>query len=66
MCIISNMLLLFCVVVARSCPAAALTPADFEIKELPGLATAPSFKHYSGYMPLGDAANTSMFFWWGT
>ena len=49
--------------------AAALSPssppvaADFLITSLPGLATPPTFKHYSGFMPLGDADGTHLFFW---
>jgi carboxypeptidase C (cathepsin A) len=43
--------------------AAALTPDDFEIKELPGLKEELSFKQYSGLMPIGDEHNTSLFFW---
>ena len=42
---------------------AALTPQDFLITSLPGLATPPSFKQYSGLMPIGDTAGTELFFW---
>ena len=38
--------------------AAALSPADFEIKELPGLKGDLGFKQYAGLMPIGDAFNT--------
>lgn len=38
-------------------------PADFEVTSLPGLKTQPSFKHYSGFLPAGDAAGTNLFFW---
>jgi len=43
--------------------AAALTPADFEITALPGLSSPPAFKMYAGLLPIGDAAGTSLFFW---
>ena len=43
--------------------SAALTPADFEITSLPGLATPPTFKHYSGLLPIGDGKGTELFFW---
>lgn len=43
--------------------AGALTPADFEVADLPGLNATPGFKHYAGYMPIGDASGTAIFFW---
>ena len=50
-------------VVLLAATAAALTPDDFEIKELPGLKEEIGFKQYSGLMPIGDEYNTSLFFW---
>ena len=43
--------------------AAPPSPEFFLIDKLPGLAEPPSFKQYSGFMPLGDAAGTHLFFW---
>ena len=43
--------------------AAPPTAESFRVESLPGLATPPSFKHYSGFMPLGDKAGTHLFFW---
>ena len=48
---------------AALCPAQAASMSDYEVTSLPGLATPPSFKHYSGFMPLGDASGTELFFW---
>ncbi len=45
------------------CVLSAPTPADFEIKSLPGLEKPLNFKQYSGYMPIGDEKGTEMFFW---
>lgn len=42
---------------------AALNADDFEVGSLPGLETPPTFRHYSGLLPIGDAAGTSLFFW---
>ena len=43
--------------------SASLTPADFEIAALPGLATPPAFKQYSGLIPIHDGKGTELFFW---
>jgi len=41
----------------------AMTAEDFRVTKLPGLTAELSFKHYSGFMPLGDEAGTHLFFW---
>ena len=43
--------------------SAALSPSDFEIKSLPGLAKPPKFKQYSGLLPINDGHGTELFFW---
>ena len=45
--------------------AAVPTKDSFLIDSLPtaGGTFSPSFKQYSGFMPLGDAAGTHLFFW---
>lgn len=43
--------------------AASPNAADYEVLELPGLESPPTFRHYSGLLPLGDAAGSSLFFW---
>eukprot|EP01061_Rhynchopus_euleeides_P003466 TRINITY_DN12714_c0_g1_i1.p1 TRINITY_DN12714_c0_g1~~TRINITY_DN12714_c0_g1_i1.p1 ORF type:complete len:473 (+),score=213.43 TRINITY_DN12714_c0_g1_i1:37-1455(+) len=43
--------------------ATALTPNDFEVTSMPGMAEKPSFKHYAGLMPLDDGKGTELFFW---
>jgi hypothetical protein len=41
------------------------TADSFLIESLPtqGGSFSPDFKQYSGFMPLGDAAGTHLFFW---
>ena len=41
------------------------TADSFLIESLPtqGGSFTPDFKQYSGFMPLGDAAGTHLFFW---
>lgn len=59
-----SIMLAFAVVAANASRTAdALSPADFEIASLPGLESPLGFKQYSGFMPLGDAAGTELFFW---
>jgi carboxypeptidase C (cathepsin A) len=42
---------------------ASLTPKQFEISTLPGLSAPPTFKQYSGLMPIDDGHGTELFFW---
>jgi carboxypeptidase C (cathepsin A) len=66
LCVRLQLLACFVAAASRACAA---TPRDlpsadsFLIDKLPGLATPPAFKQYSGFMPLGDAAGTHLFFW---
>lgn len=48
-------------VLAAAVASAALTPADFEITDMPLLATPPAFRQYSGYLPATNG--TELFFW---
>eukprot|EP00755_Sulcionema_specki_P034288 Sspe_Gene.102569::Locus_78334_Transcript_1_1_Confidence_1.000_Length_471::g.102569::m.102569/K13289/CTSA, CPY; cathepsin A (carboxypeptidase C) len=57
------MLLLTLLVALCVAGTAALSPADYEIKSLPGLTEALNFKQYSGYMPINDGHGTELFFW---
>jgi cathepsin A (carboxypeptidase C) len=41
--------------------AQSLTPSDFEVTNLPGLAQQPSFKHYSGFI---EATPGNFIFFW--
>ena len=43
--------------------AAALTPTDYEVTNLPGLKEKPGFKHYAGLLPIHDGHGTELFFW---
>merc|ERR1719253_180677 len=43
--------------------AAQQTPVDYEVTDLPGLEVDPGFKHYAGFMPIGDGHGTELFFW---
>mmetsp|Transcript_33607 Transcript_33607/g.78740 ORF Transcript_33607/g.78740 Transcript_33607/m.78740 type:complete len:465 (+) Transcript_33607:2-1396(+) len=46
------------------CAVQALpTAEDFLVTSLPGLEEKLDFKHYAGFMPLGDKAGTHLFFW---
>ena len=47
---------------------ANMTADDFLVKSLPGFATYSTltFKNYAGFMPLGDAYGTHLFFWFAT
>ena len=54
---------MFGTIIGLTASAATLTPADFEITSLPGLASPPKFKQYSGLVPIGDGHGTELFFW---
>lgn len=54
---------MFGTILGLAASAATLTPADFEITSLPGLASPPRFKQYSGLVPIGDGHGTELFFW---
>lgn len=43
--------------------AAQQTPAEYEVTNLPGLDVDPGFKHYAGFMPIGDSHGSELFFW---
>ena len=48
---------------ASAAAATALSPSDFEVTALPGLTDTLNFTQYAGYMPIGDAEGTELFFW---
>jgi carboxypeptidase C (cathepsin A) len=50
---------------ASALPSVLPTADSFLIESLPttGGSFSPDFKQYSGFMPLGDAAGTHLFFW---
>ncbi|KAJ9436843.1 Serine carboxypeptidase 24 [Diplonema papillatum] len=52
-----------CLALAAGCVAGQASPSDYEVTSLPGLTDAINFKQYAGYMPLGDADGTQLFFW---
>lgn len=53
----------FAAALAALASSALLTPSDFEVTSLPGLASKPSFRHYAGLIPINDGHGTELFFW---
>lgn len=44
-------------------PAAAAPLDEFRVSQLPGLAAAPPFEQFAGYLPVDKAGQDKMFFW---
>jgi len=56
--------LMFLGAMALFAPSAmALSKADYEIRNLPGLENAPSFKQYAGYLTVNKKFDDNLFFW---